>query len=161
MGRNKIAVQAGDRYGTLIALKELPKDRWGMRRWQFKCDCGNEIKRTLNDVRRGHQRTCGKSHRNIGTKRIARGYVYIYKPKHPNADSWGWIGEQRLVMSENLNRRLTPNETVHHKNGIKTDNHIENLELWVESHPKGQRIKDMVDFCIALLKEYKPEVLNN
>ena len=165
MGRNKIAVQVGDRYGTLIALKELPKDRWGKRRWQFKCNCGNEIKRTLNDVRRGRLKTCGKkhpkpcgeSHRN---KRMVHGYVLIYKPKHSNADSEGWVREQRLIMSKSLHRHLKPNEIVHHKNGIKADNRIENLELWADFHPKGQRIEDMVDFCITLLKEYKPEALN-
>ena len=59
-----------------------------------------------------------------------RGYVLIYKPKHPYRQSNGWILEHRFVMEEYLGRYLKREERVHHKNGIKTDNIIENLELF-------------------------------
>lgn len=58
------------------------------------------------------------------------GYVLLLKPDHPNANRAGYILEHRLVMAEHLERSLESWEVVHHKNGIKDDNRIENLELF-------------------------------
>jgi hypothetical protein len=64
-----------------------------------------------------------------GGKKIQHGYVMIKKRNHPSADANGYIQEHRLVMEKLLNRYLTPEEVVHHINGIRNDNRIENLLL--------------------------------
>ena len=57
------------------------------------------------------------------------GYILVYSPKHPFKNSSGCIFEHRLVVEKYLGRYLTKNEVVHHKNGVKDDNRIKNLEL--------------------------------
>jgi endogenous inhibitor of DNA gyrase (YacG/DUF329 family) len=72
-----------------------------------------------------------------GTKRIDYyGYVLVKLADHPNSKN-GWVKEHRLVMSEHLGRTILENEHIHHINGDKTDNRIDNLEiLSPEEHAK-------------------------
>lgn len=65
-----------------------------------------------------------------GRKRTPKGYVVLCIKTHPNGDkAHGYIFEHRVVMEMKLGRYLTENEVVHHKNEIKHDNRLENLEL--------------------------------
>jgi hypothetical protein len=87
------------------------------------------------------------------------GYIRIKEPSHPNAGINGTVMEHIKVMAEAIGRPVLPDETVHHRNGVRDDNRPENLELWVSRHPKGQRVEDQVAWAREILSRYAPEEL--
>jgi len=79
-----------------------------------------------------------KGQRNMG------GYIYLLLPDHPMSNSDNYYAEHRLIMEKKIGRYLTKHEVVHHLNGIKNDNRIENLELLssVREHAREHFLKN-------------------
>lgn len=97
-----------------------------------------------------------------GYERMQNGYIVVMQRTHPmaNPNRKGYILLHRFVMAEHLGRVLLPSESVHHMNGDKLDNRIENLELWTKygSQPSGQRARDLVEWARRIIDQYGAEV---
>lgn len=68
-----------------------------------------------------------------------------------------WVKYHKYLMEQHLGRKLESYENVHHKNGIRNDDRLDNYELWVTKQPKGQRPKDLIEYAIWIIKTYGNE----
>ena len=93
-----------------------------------------------------------------GRSRDDQGYVLL---RVGDVGERRYVKEHRLVMEQHLLRPLLKHENVHHRNGVRDDNRLENLELWSRTQPCGQRIPDKVEWAIEILQTYAPDALSN
>ncbi len=82
------------------------------------------------------------------------GYAWISIPAGHRINGKRLVMEHRYVMAKHLGRELFEGETVHHVNGDRQDNRLENLELFSSRHGPGQRVADKVAFAIDILRLY-------
>jgi HNH endonuclease len=142
--------------------RPIPMDDPRMARALMAWDSGIGFKRAARDAGLGETtlRKCmretgrdpssrrwgpGHSHWKGGRQVTTGGYVRIWiAPDDPLAamgNNRGFVLEHRLIMARHLARVLKRQETIHHINGIKDDNRLENLELRQGQHGKNQAFK--------------------
>lgn len=161
------------RFGRLQVLGPSDKRVYGNIRWHCKCDCGNESIVFGSSLRAGKTKSCGcltiersRSRRGSlssawkGGRRVEAGYIILTvddaSKYRLGAKKQNEIQEHVKVMSEYLGRPLITQESVHHKNGNRADNRLENLELWSKYQPAGQRVEDKVVWTKEILSLYDP-----
>ena len=163
----------GQTFGRLRVVRREGKTKHGIITWACVCDCGKEHVASSSHLRRGCTNSCGCLRRELivarnvkhegedhprwkgGISKDAKGYVRIH------ASNGNHRLEHAVVMEHHLGRPLRKGENVHHKNGVRDDNRIENLELWACSQPSGQRIEDLVEHAVEILRQYAPEKLKD
>jgi hypothetical protein len=75
----------------------------------------------------------------IGSRAVmANGYVRLRTEN-------GWEYEHRAVAARTIGRKLTSREAVHHRNGIRTDNRPENLEVMLGREHNRMETKQLWD----------------
>ena len=93
----------------------------------------------------------------VGSRRRlvnAGGYAEV-KTDNVRGSKRNWRLEHAHVMEQHIGRPLYSHENVHHLNGIRDDNRIENLELWSTSQPPGQRVIDKLEWARWFQAQYK------
>lgn len=69
------------------------------------------------------------------------------------------VYRSRYTMEQAIGRKLNSYETVHHINGNRADDRIENLELWSNAHASGQKVEEKINWAIDFLKNYNYSII--
>ncbi len=181
--KNKRAPNAvnleGKKFGrlTVISVNSIENN---ICYWDCICICGNKTIASTGKLKSAHKKSCGCLASEVsrdfalmylaGKKKISEngslpkrvqkdGYVRVHDRDHKRSDRSGFVLEHIKVMEQSLNRSLVAGENVHHINGVRGDNRIENLELWDRSQPPGQRKWQKAKFYVEYLGSLNEEYL--
>lgn len=136
-------------------------------RFGVQASCINKIRRKRGVPNRPPTRGPTNARWKEGTRKPAGGYIdervssedpLFCMARRGGSSGGAYVFQHRLVMARHLGRPLRDHETVHHKNGVRSDNRIENLELWSSRHPRGARVADQVAWAKEILAQYEPEL---
>jgi len=159
----------GKKFGRWLVIERAENYPKGQARWLCRCECGTERVVLSDNLRKCVSTSCGCYQREAasrkgelhsrwkgGRRKRKDGYIQLASPKYPGSTYPNKTLEHIVVMSRHLGRPLEKDETVHHKNGIRDDNRIENLELWASSHPVGSSVSDLLQWAKYILQRYEP-----
>jgi hypothetical protein len=163
---------SGMKFNKLTAVEIFSKSDQGKNgtgqqtKWKCICECGNECIVATGALIFGSYKSCG-CEKKVGKMGSANfkwaggrtttnnGYVIIRVYDYPGSTKSLSIHEHVYIMAKHLGRALVKGETVHHKNGVRDDNRLENLELWSSAQPPGQRVEDKIEWAKQILKLYE------
>jgi hypothetical protein len=153
----------GKKFGRLTVVRKnydyiAPSTGRKKLRYECKCECGNISYPTKHKLTSGDTISCGCYIKDrIGNKNPSwKGGKYTDKNGYYNIRVGNrYEFEHRHVYEQHHGIKLLPGQNIHHINGNRSDNRIENLELWDTSQPKGQRVEDKIKFYFELVQRYK------
>ncbi len=162
----------GKKFNRLLVIKPVwvvSKSNRKEKKWECLCDCGVVKPYLTYQLTHNIVKSCGCYNKEVARERMSgennigwkggegvvtkRGYREI---KH--GENRGKL-EHRIVFETHYGIKLLKHQSIHHINGIKTDNRIENLELWDSSQPYGQRVEDKLDYYFNMIMKYKDNPL--
>jgi len=182
----KFIDKTGQEFDRLTVLGREPESRNRKHiDWVCKCICGNTCLATTQQLQSKLKRSCGCLQKEIATQILKTHCIGKYtgqnhqKFKGTNTkwlvtksgyvQTQQWVGIRKrktilqhvFVMEKYLGRPIdSSKESVHHINGIRDDNRIENLRLKPAFHGKGfDNIEDCINYCVERLKLYAPHLL--
>ena len=157
----------GKRFNRFVVIKPVwtvNKSGKKQKKWECLCDCGVVKFHLTYDLLSDKVKSCGCYNKEVATNRMSGENNFSWKGGRGTISKMGYIVlkhgenrgelEHRVLYEKYHGIKLTQKQNIHHKNGIKTDNRIENLELWDTSQPYGQRVEDKLNYYFNLIKIY-------
>jgi|TARA_B110000483_G_C18040298_1_gene482330 hypothetical protein len=155
-----------------ITLLNSPTSITTKLRCIVKCDCGNKADYNVGGIKAKKTTHCGCERPEVVSTYldIVNGKLVTSANKSTNKGGYvtysinngeyngnifhGPYSGHKLIYEMYNGVTLTSNQNIHHKNGVRDDNHIDNLELWDTSQPAGQRVLEKLSYYFELVKSH-------